>query len=688
MSRLPSPLVLMLLALAPAAHGQGELSKIAVKAKSTLPQPRLHSTLIELEVQNRGSQACEPTLFSVRWKTERGEFLERSIERVPIPRVDRAGRSVPPQKKLSYWISVPSAETPELTVELREALFHARAPTTGAPIEVGAIHETHSQQDGGRVQTCAIELMNTLDQPVDLVLRARCSFPRDGEALLSASLRAGAKGRFPFRDQPTVLGWGEDVAQHVGLRVSSVELVDWSVRLTPDAEAARELLLPAYRAWLRWEDGRPPLRGRYRYVARSVYEPKELRDEGSFTIDANGGIATSSTLGGSFALGPRELEDALYDLLRPSADELARDNALVRVARDEVRVDGPGRDRRLKNPGRHETAGLGAEEAALRSPRPTYPILRVLEGRLRGERNDGGGAGQLWITRDLGAGYVVAERSYAGGARTESYAYDLLGELPVLTRYAYTARHASGETLQAKVLQLDRWEVAADVSHDRAQVPTGPAAERLRRHWERLYRYPDGPCELRARFAAENPGTDLTWVGERKVSGSLVIDGFRGFRSRRSSWDDIDIALDGERTIDRSEALAFAFVDRLVMWKGRDPATLEDFDVLFRGAEITWDERLGRFAITGATVKSVYVKGERITALVFRGDALSRITWTEQDGRLFATRIQTGEETLSARWKEVADGWYLPVEVEFQRVFGRDWGPERYELTGASIVAR
>ncbi|MBL8900616.1 MAG: hypothetical protein JNM84_23495, partial [Planctomycetes bacterium] len=304
------------------------------------------------------------------------------------------------------------------------------------------------------------------------------------------------------------------------------------------------------------------------------------------------------------------------------------------------------------------------------------------------ERHDGIQEGDPWTTRSLGAGYVIAERSYAGGARTESYAYDLLGDLPVLLRYVYRARHANGEMLQEKVLLLDRWEIAVDEQREQPQVPTGPAAELLRRHWERLYRYPEGPCELRARFAAENPGTDYTWVGERKVSGSLVIHGFRGFRSRRSSWDDIDIALDGERASDRSAAIAFGFTDRLVMWKGRDPAALEDFDVLFRGAAITWDESAGRFSIAGSTVKSVHVKGERITALVFRGDGLSRITWVEQDGRLLATKIQTGEETLTAQWKKVADGWYLPVKVEFQRVFGRDWGPERYELTGLSILSR
>ncbi|MBK9386755.1 MAG: hypothetical protein IPN34_18225 [Planctomycetes bacterium] len=679
---------LLVFALAPTAAAQGDLAKIAVKAKSLLPQPRLQSTLIELEVQNRGALACEPTLFSARWKNAGGEVQERLVERVPLPRVDRAGRSVPPQKKLAYWISVPSEETLELEVALREALFHAKSPADRAPVIVGAVLETHAEHEGERMQTCSIALENTLDVPVDVVLRARCSFPRDGDTLLTASLRAGAKGAFPFRAQPTMLGWNDGDPHFVGLRVSSVELVDWSARAPADAEAARELLLPAYRAWLRWEEGRPPLRGRYRYEARSVYDPQHQSDEGSFTIDASGAISTSSTRGGSFALGPRELEGALYDLLRLSADELARENALVRVAPLEVRIDGPGRGRRLRNPGEHETEGLGAEEAALRMPRPTFPILRVHEGRICGERHDGAGEGDPWTPRSLASGYVIAERSYAGGARTESYAYDLLGDLPVLLRYAYRARHANGETLQEKVLLLDRWELTVDEQREQPQVPTGPAAELLRRHWERLYRYPEGPCDLRARFAAENPGTDDTWVGERKVSGSLVIHGFRGFRSKRSSWDDLDIALDGERASDRSAAIAFGFTDRLVMWKGRDPAALEDFDVLFRGAAITWDESAGRFSITGSTVKSVHVKGERITALVFRGEGLSRITWTEQDGRLLATKIQTGEETLSAQWKKVADGWYLPVKVEFQRVFGRDWGPERYELLGASILSR
>ncbi|MBL8899187.1 MAG: hypothetical protein JNM84_16225, partial [Planctomycetes bacterium] len=427
----PSWFLLLLLALAPTAAAQGDLAKIAVKAKTLLPQPRLQSTLIELEVQNRGALACEPTLFSARWKNARGEVQERAIERVPLPRVDRAGRSVPPQRKLSYWISVPSEETLELEVALREALFPAKSPADRSPVNLGAIQETHAEHDGVRVQTCAIELENTLEVPVDVVLRARCSFPRDGEALLTASLRPGAKGAFPFRAEPTMLGWSDDVPQHVGLRVSSVELVDWSARTTADAAAASELLLPAYRAWLRWEAGRPPLRGRYRYESRSVYDPKHLSDEGSFTIDPSGVIATSSTRGGSFALGARELEDGLYDLLRPSADELARDNSLVRVTPAEVRLDGPGRDRRLRNPGEHAEEGIGAEEAALRMPRPTFPMLRVHEGRICGERHDGIQEGDPWTTRSLGAGYVIAERSYAGGARTESYAYDLLGDLPV-----------------------------------------------------------------------------------------------------------------------------------------------------------------------------------------------------------------------------------------------------------------
>lgn len=653
----------------------GDVAKVSAKIKTTVPQS-MGSTLIEVELTNRERFFFEPTVFAVRWLGEAGDARSLDVARVPLPRVDRLGRRIAPLKKLSYWLMVPAPDARELEIEVIEGCFTRQAGSDRAPVEVGAIRDTHAEEAGTRIATCTIDLKNNLDMPVDIILRVHCNAPRDGETLLTAELRANASGSYPFRMLPTALDWHDGVIHFPGLRIDAVEIVDWSVRGLPDPAQAQQHMQKAYHDWLRWDERVGALAGSYRYAYRTDYDDAPQLSHGRFRIDAERKISAEAAADSPSTINTGHIAEALRDLLRPSWEDLVQQNSLVLVGPQDVRIDGPGIDLRLMNPGDHDTEGLSAAESALRSPRPTFPIYTIREDRFLGEHHDDGGRGEQWSSRALGSGYVVVQRSAAGGSRTEDYVYDALGEVPIVLHYRKTMRDASGKTLMEERLDLEAWEAVPDTSQPEALPPTGPAADQLRQVWERIYRYPETKTTLRCNFAATNPGTDDTWRHTREVRGSLTAKGFVGLRYLRRSWDDIDFVLDGERSGEMNELLAFAVSDRIGMWKGRDPAAFEDFDVFFRGAEVAWDESARRFQIQNCIVEEITVAKDRVSEIKLRAGLKRAYTWKEMSGRLVATKIQTGEETLSAQWKEVAPGWHWPVKVEFRRVFGRDWGPE------------
>lgn len=87
-----------------------------------------------------------------------------------------------------------------------------------------------------------------------------------------------------------------------------------------------------------------------------------------------------------------------------------------------------------------------------------------------------------------------------------------------------------------------------------------------------------------------------------------------------------------------------------------------------------------------ATVRSKRCGSRAATSSLVTKLGLERkLTWEAGD-RLLPERIDTGEESITARWHEVGKGLWLPVDIEFRRVFGRDWGPDTLRL--AAVRAR
>jgi hypothetical protein len=156
----------------------------------------------------------------------------------------------------------------------------------------------------------------------------------------------------------------------------------------------------------------------------------------------------------------------------------------------------------------------------------------------------------------------------------------------------------------------------------------------------------------------------------------------------------IHFTFDGGLTADLEMSLGAAFRDRLLMWYGRDFNDRQAFDDFFGGATIHAPAADGTFRVENGRVEEVFTAGGLVRGWKRGGGAL-RFTCEKVDGRMAVTRIEedvgvgnrsmerwTGSVTI--RFTKVGD-LLLPSTLRFERIFGRDWGPETIVLKGLEV---
>lgn len=665
------------------AFATGELGSLVCKTSNVKSFPS-GTTVFGVDVTNGGELACEPMVFRCEWKDGKGKPVVVEVARAPLPRVSRLGRPVPARGKETYVLQIATGEPKQLRVSVVEALFSDARRAERPPVRVGRIEHGRAELHDAHVSSSTIELANELPHVVDVVLRARCTAPKDATVLFTATIGVMGAGKIDLLAMPLALEWNEPSQYYPGAEIAALELVDWSARVGSTREAARALLEPAYTRWVRHTSDTPAIEARYRAQRESVYDEAPSSASGGLTVSSSGRIAAkpSTTVGNALVNG--QFDDLFAWMRRPSFEELLAKHELELVAPGLVALHGPGFGRLTGGTGDLRPFVIGREGS--RAPVANAPTVRIsAEGRIVAY-------GTLWDpdatrveSRTIGGGWVVAVERNAQETNVTQYVHQLVGDTVVPVSRRNVARDALGKVLIDESCRLEDVVIGGKDERAAGVPPSGPDADALRAHWGRLHRYGASTVELDARFTVATPGTDFVWHGQRKLEGRVELGGFRGFLRGGRCWERSTVKLDGKLAPSTAASLKDAFIDRFVLWAGRDPAGLEAFDEQFRGARITRDPARELYRVDSGPIEAVLVDGGRIASLRFRAGYERKYAWRETPVGLVATRVQTGEEVLEASWSEVAKGRWLPTEFEFRKVFGPDWGPETIRLTSVQV---
>ncbi len=343
------------------------------------------------------------------------------------------------------------------------------------------------------------------------------------------------------------------------------------------------------------------------------------------------------------------------------------DNTLIDVG-GAVEVQGPGF-------GDAAAAGTRLGGSSSTPGSGQFPWFRIEDGRItgegRGERLD-----RSWKTRALGRGYVVTARHSANGSATETFAYGNDGDLLVLREWEQVSA-PGGELSSRRSLELT--DITIDAKHAvQSKPPAGPGTDALRAVWQAAYRYPTEPLEITADVEITTPGTDLTWLGHKRVKGHVTMHGIG------RHWRDLKLEVTGGAGVEHERRLASALHDRLLMWYGQDPNDRQDFDAYFAGATIAAPTSAGEFRVTDGPLDAVVVQKDRLAAFVLHGGQRRTFEYRKFGDREAVTEITTGDEAVHVTLDDF-DGRLVPVKLRFERVFGRDWGPETIVFRGLTV---
>jgi hypothetical protein len=643
---------------------------------------KLFATRLWVEVSNTGPLAAEPLEFLVRQepksvKGNAGPF-ETTVARAAFPFAARYGRPAPAGGKNRYWLQAGSArDDVQWSVKVTRAAWPKGGVLPKPDVQVGAIEAIPMKDVQGQETTvCRVKLSNRTPRTLDLVFHVSVRQPREGEALAGVRVPPGEIEWVVSELRPN-LGFSMDAPSNP-VKIDALELVDWCAVGASDPAAAADAFVPAYRSWVHWTKPFPSLTGRFAFVQRAK-DAKPRSAAGTFRMDAAG--AVDATLDGGSGGGTKEIvqaiADAFADLRRADVKDLTEKGALRAVADGVVEVEGAA----------VADAGLEAEQARRGRVHAEFtPNYTLRDGRIAASGDRTAFDQWIWTTQPMAGGYVVQQKRTPRGDWCYQYGYAERGGWIAPAAYRQYFGTVNGEMLSEVELVLDDVNVDAGGSADGrpAPAPAGPGAAALRQAWDAAYAYPDAEKTLTARFELRNPGTDAVWQGHRSLTGTVKLEGFRGFRRDGGRWRGYEADLTPVLPDAQERTLAWVVFDRLILWAGRDFAGRGPFDRAFAGATIDGPSDGGELRIQGGPYESATVKEGRIAALTMKGGVTRRFTWSKVGKHWVATRVQTGDEDLTVKFAPAGDG-LVPVEMEFRAVFGKDWGPETVRLTNVRL---
>lgn len=297
----------------------------------------------------------------------------------------------------------------------------------------------------------------------------------------------------------------------------------------------------------------------------------------------------------------------------------------------------------------------------------------------------GNGPRTVWSSQRMGPGIAVTRRT---GSNLDT-AFSYREEAGRLIPTAAMQKTAYGDNLHIStelIFESFRFDAAAQTP---LPQPTGDGADALRAMWDAGYRLPVAPIEISARFELVNPGTDFVWQGHKRLRGTVKMRGI-GRHMQHA-----DFEFEGELGVALQVELAAMVRDRWLMWYGRDFNDRITFDQFFGRAVIHAADERGRFAVENGPVHEVVTgnglvrgwrgKGHTVDFTYQKfGDVQAVTRIDEQIGGSDARSQERWQSSVAVTLTKVGEH-LLPTKLKFERVFGRDWGPETFVLTDIKV---
>lgn len=638
---------------------------------------------LTIEVRNPGPVAAEPLAFELTLPGKKGEPTPtETFTRAQFPHFARFGRPVPAGGKLSYQVlTALPAKKGQLGVRVTAASFGEGGTLPRPPIEFGKPEQVQRESMAGTFPVTQVAMKNPLPHAIDVLLQVRFEQPKDVTELVGVRLPPNGTLPVLLATRPGKAAWIDPLASAPGSEVKAVafEVVDWCAVGDDPGDAQIAALRTAWDAWYRWPEADVTCAGDYAFRLRrlqlnSTDRYDEFFVRGRFTVDRNGKVATE-LLEGTGANGKFLLQEAIANLRRPDFASLATQNRLQPVASDRVALVGPG-----LRPADGDSGHLvGGTQSAAEADN-----LEVRDGLVR---SDGRGDGERsqWEWRDFDGARVVVRRH--GQSRDLRFAYALVGDRIVPT--AVTERVQFGAN-PASIGELILTNVTFEgVVPIQPLPPRGDGVAALRSAWDAAWRIPPTPTTIEAKFVVQC-GNDGVWQGTKRLSGSLVLRGLG--RAMVGS----DITFDGSMPREQEVQLAALVRDRFGIWQARDFNDRGPFDTVFRGATIHAADAAGTFAIDGGPVAAVTVANGLVRTLRGKDGSTNTFTYAKLGEHQVVVRIEQkvgGDRTPAAmRWDaSVQLTWQpfgehlLPTKMVFERIFGREWGPESITLSSVRV---
>lgn len=643
---------------------------VKLKRIETKPHKKYsYGSLVTVEVRNRGRVWAEPVSIRITAKKDlHGNPVDRELRRFEGSGFGRAGRAVRPGGSLTYeLLSQHTLKSKTgVTASVTKASFFEGRGLDSLKIKTTRKKSETFQRGTVTRDADVYALTNPLDHPVDVAFQAKIRRPFKGRAIVRRRLEANEKARWKIEGYYFAGGNGVE-----GIEIQSLKLIDWSVIRDDGSRTAAKVFRDAYERWARWTkpvalSGRFECRTTSRSELNKKVETSDRTTRGRFQLGENGAFQIQpddgETVDPARMRGLRwHFEQAFADIRRPPVDKVIEDNKLGVQSIGEktfLTINGPtwskwARSARCLKVDGTTLVGSGHNES------------RLID----------------WSVQQRGKFYVVTARDGAinsiRNGHLERFAYDLVGDhlVPVHFRSRMSFLEGSFKTTDLRLSDV-RLGTGPQLT---PPAPKGPGAEALAKVWNGAYRYPATGVTFSGRYVAHNDGkTEASWEGLTSAKGTFRFAGYLGGRYGHHQMTVTD-KLSKAQAYRIGELVA----DRFRIWFFRDLNAREPFENAFAGATIEM-EKPGVFRTTVPRFHKVIARDGRIHAVVDRSGYKRVFGYAKVGEHMVMNKITAGDLVCTAKFKLV-NGRPVPVDMKFDGVFGKDWGPERIEVRAPSV---
>ena len=658
----------------------GDLANLSCKVLSLDAKGDSPHRLV-VEVQNRGTSSAEPLQFEVTSRGQKDAEPKETFTRAMLPRFARYGRPVLAGGKERYDLTTYLAgNKAQFSVRVVAAVWHEGTALPKPDLHIGEPQQVQRTSLSGAFGVTQVSLTNPFDREVDVLLRVRLVQPVDRVDLYGVRLPVGRSFDWVISSRGSLPVYlPHDLPPGNAVKATEFEVVDWILVGETPKSAGADQLRAAYEGWHRWPavssdiTGEVAVRGRRKKLNSEDYEDTKFQSSFRVTPDGTVKIEANEASGDARMV----LGMAFANLLRPDFETLAARNQLQPLGDSRIALIGPGWDPQQQRGSRLSVAGGTTSFESVED-------LEVRNGRIVSS-GSGDSPRTTWHTQPYGAGYAVTRRTSASQDFAFSYREDGNRLIPTAAMMT-TAFGGNLFSACEVILSGVRFEGAPPPPPN---PPTGTGVAALRQMWDSAWHLPTGPIEIAANFEVSNSGTDLIWQGQRRLRGKVVMRGIG------RHLEHADFEFEGSHDLARQMALAAVIRDRWGMWYGRDFNDRRPFDEHFAGAVVHAANDQGLFRIENGPVVEVSTSGGLVRG--WRQPGLAVEFTYQKFGDVHAvTRI---DEAIGApdaksqqRWRSsvlvqltMVKGQLLPTVLQFERIFGKEWGPELITLTNLEL---